>query len=405
MDPVQEQYEAYPYPARNPADEDKRLITGSPSALREIDHYLYAGARDWSQPFRVLFAGGGTGDALIMLAQQLADEGCPADITYLDLSKASRAIAQARAERRGLTSIRFETASLLEAAKFGPFDYIDCCGVLHHLPEPVAGFQALKEALAPDGGMGIMLYGALGRSGVYDVQSMLRTLMNDGDALPNKVEITRRLLNSLPDTNRLKRNPFLTDHQSDDAGLYDLLLHSRDRAYRVSEVYDLLDQAELDVVSFVAPANYDPDFVIADPKLKARVSRLTRREREAFAELLTGNLKKHTFYCAHKENADASRIAQAGPHMKPYLHETDLNVILPAISAGKAFAGRRDGLKLELPMPPLAADILKQCDGAHTLEDIRQALTPQPARGDFYEQAQALCRAFNSVNLMLLRQG
>ena len=92
MGSVQEQYETYPYPARNPADEDKRLITGSPSSLREIDHYLYAGARNWSRPFRVLFAGGGTGDALIMLAQQLKDEKCPAEITYLDLSKASRAI-------------------------------------------------------------------------------------------------------------------------------------------------------------------------------------------------------------------------------------------------------------------------------------------------------------------------
>ena len=32
------QYEAYPYPKRDPRDEAKRLIIGSPSHLREIDH-------------------------------------------------------------------------------------------------------------------------------------------------------------------------------------------------------------------------------------------------------------------------------------------------------------------------------------------------------------------------------
>ncbi|MBC7136242.1 MAG: methyltransferase, partial [Oceanibaculum nanhaiense] len=56
-DPVQDQYEAYPYPGRNPAEEATRLVTGSPSRVLEIDHYLFGGQRDWSKPFRVLVAG------------------------------------------------------------------------------------------------------------------------------------------------------------------------------------------------------------------------------------------------------------------------------------------------------------------------------------------------------------
>ena len=35
---VQAQYEALPYPARDPRDEAKRLIVGSPSQTIEIDH-------------------------------------------------------------------------------------------------------------------------------------------------------------------------------------------------------------------------------------------------------------------------------------------------------------------------------------------------------------------------------
>ena len=38
MSDVRDQYEAYPYPARDPRDEAKRLITGSPSFPVEMDH-------------------------------------------------------------------------------------------------------------------------------------------------------------------------------------------------------------------------------------------------------------------------------------------------------------------------------------------------------------------------------
>jgi hypothetical protein len=72
---AQNEYEAYPYPERDPADEAKRLIVGSPSHPVEVDHYLFAGRRDWTKPFRALVAGGGTGDALIQLAQVLASAG------------------------------------------------------------------------------------------------------------------------------------------------------------------------------------------------------------------------------------------------------------------------------------------------------------------------------------------
>ena len=68
---VREQYEAYPYPERNPKDEKSRLITGSPSHPLEMDHYLWGGARDWSKPLRALVAGGGTGDGLVQLAATL----------------------------------------------------------------------------------------------------------------------------------------------------------------------------------------------------------------------------------------------------------------------------------------------------------------------------------------------
>ena len=87
------QYEAYPYPKRDPRDEAKRLIVGSPSHLREIDYWIFGAARPASRPLNALFAGGGTGDGTVMLAQQMTRLGRAGQVTWLDRSAAALAIA------------------------------------------------------------------------------------------------------------------------------------------------------------------------------------------------------------------------------------------------------------------------------------------------------------------------
>ena len=61
LDHVRAQYEALPYPPRDPRDEAIRLVTGTPSHLLEVNHYLFSGRLNFIRPFRALVAGGGTG--------------------------------------------------------------------------------------------------------------------------------------------------------------------------------------------------------------------------------------------------------------------------------------------------------------------------------------------------------
>jgi SAM-dependent methyltransferase len=350
-DRVRDQYEDLPYPPRNPEDERQRLVTGSPSQTVEIDHYLFAGARDWAEPFRVLVAGGGTGDALIMIAQQLADLGCPADIHYLDLSAASRAIAEERARVRGLTNIEFHTGSLLDAGCYGAFDYIDCCGVLHHLPDPQAGFRALAGALKPDGGMGIMVYGELGRTGVYHAQEMLRMVAGDGSNA-ERVGVACKVVDSLPPTNWLKRNQAIGDYKREDAALFDLLLHSQDRAYRVPELAAELDQAGLRPVAFIEPALYNPDTFVRDPELRRRLASMSWLDRCAFAELLSGNLRKHTVYCVPAAQK-ADTVAKPTDEAAPVLKNIDGPALAGAIGPDGGIKVSGDGMEMK-SAPPLA---------------------------------------------------
>lgn len=371
MDPVARQYEAYPYPERDPADEAKRLVIGSPSHPVEIDHFLFAGRRDWSQPFRALVAGGGAGDGLIMLAQLLASRGTPAEIVYLDMSRASREIAEARAAARGLGSIEFRTGDLLEAPSLGPFDYIDCCGVLHHLPDPQAGFDALAQALSPSGGMGAMVYAPYGRAGLYELQAALRQLAGDA-APPDQVALAKTLLGELPKTNGFANNPHLCDHRDSDAGLFDLLLHSRDRPYDVNQLDAALTAAGLRLAGWVEPARYDPKSYLRAPALRERAAALSPVEQAALAERLAGNIKTHVFYAAPAARGETA----AGPGKQdatPVLHRIQPQALAQTIAKRGALGFTVEGLRFELPMDKTLAPLAAQIDGQADLGALQRA--------------------------------
>ncbi len=409
--PVLAQYEAYPYPARDPRDEAKRLITGSPSRLAEVNHYLFAGRRDSALPFRALVAGGGTGDAAIMLAQQLSDEAgsgtVSGEVVYLDISTAARAIAEARAAARGLTNIHFVTGSLTDLPDlgFGAFDYIDCCGVLHHLADPAAGLKSLTAALAEGGGLGLMVYGALGRTGVYPLQQALSDL-GAGLPLAERVDLARRLLGDLPATNWFRRNPFLGDHKRSDAELVDLLLHARDRAYRVSELVELLAAAELAPVAFPEALRYDPASYLGDPRLLKRLDGLTWTRRAALAEALAGNMKTHVVYAAPRASLEGRVAVPDRPEAVPLLSDDDGPAMAEAVGRSLSLTANFDGVKLRLALPRLAPAMLARIDGRASLEEIHKELQALDSGLDwptFKAQFDQLYRVLNGLNRLLIR--
>jgi SAM-dependent methyltransferase len=361
-------YDALPYPARDPRDESRRLLIGSPGHPTEIDHYLFGGARDWTRPFRALFAGGGTGDGCVMLAQLLADRGVPAEVIHLEPSAPAQAVARARAAARGLASIRFVAGTIeaLPSLGLSGFDYIDCCGVLHHLADPQAGLSALAATLAPDGGIGAMVYGRLGRAGVYEMQACLRDLVG-GAPMAEQVSLGRKLLADLPATAPLKRNPVVRDHiDGGDAGFADLLLHPRDCAYNVAEVADLVTGAGLRLIGFLAPLQYDPLTYVRHPELRKRLSALPALERMAFAERFAGNLARHVFY-ATKGGANPPTLSD---DVVPILRDLDAAGLAQAVGTSGQLVLTLDGLDLALPLPRVAGALFKLIDGKRSVDRL-----------------------------------
>jgi len=406
------QYEAFPYPQRDPRDEARRLVVGSPGHLREIDHWVFGATRPAARPLHALFAGGGTGDGTLMLAQQMATAGRPGSVTWLDRSAAALQIAQARAAARGLRNIFWQSGSLLDlpGAGLGPFDYIDCCGVLHHLPDPAAGLRALTSVLAPDGGLGLMVYAPYGRTGVYMVQDALRLLAPSDQPPAARLDVARRVMRHLPATAWLRQNRFLDDHvNGGDPGLYDLLLNPRDRAFTVPQLVALLARAGLRVACWIEPLRYDPLFWLPDPKLRARAEALDPTARAALAEALTGNISAHIVYCVRADapsdpaTPPRQRADPLAPDAVPIGREVTGEQLAGFIQPDGTITMAFDGLRAPIPLPAMAKAILRLVDGKRTVGEIGATLASRGSTPEAFTRAwRATFTALEQVNRLLL---
>lgn len=328
-DPIAAFYQRFPYPGRTPEGEQGEFAWILPGCLPAIAHHVFGGVLPGGRPLRLLVAGGGTGDAVIGLGGWLKRLGLPGSIDYLDLSERSCAIAQRRAAAAGLDAVTFGIAPVetLADAPGGIYDYIDFCGVLNHVPDPGRALTALSHALAPGGGLGVMAYGALGRTGVYEAQAALRMLGVDGTH-PDGVALAGAFVRGLPKTNWLLRNPgFAAIAGADDAELADVLLNPRDRAFSTDALDDLTTAAGLRIRCFAPPFAYDPVATLPAPALRSAAEGLDRRARWRLAELLQGSFKKHVFYAV---KAGPGHRVDAGTDPAERLLDDPRTMLFPA---------------------------------------------------------------------------
>lgn len=86
------------------------------------------------------------------------------DLVAVDASEAVVAAAANLADEPNTVVVRADLRSMPFAS--GSFDFISCLGVLHHLPDPRAGFDTLVDLLAPEGLLLLYLYSRPDQPGV-----------------------------------------------------------------------------------------------------------------------------------------------------------------------------------------------------------------------------------------------
>ncbi len=203
----------------------------------------------------ILDAGCGTGYKALALAK--ANPG--AKVIGIDLSPRSIELAQQRFAYHGLQDrAEFYVLSIDDVAQLSlQFDYINCDETLYFFDDISQGLSALTTVLKPEGIIRANLHGKLQRQDFFQAQELFRLmgLMDDGTeeiALPIVMEIMKELKPEVLLKSRAWR-PHFEDIESEESKEIVLANHllKGDRGYRISEMFDALNRANLSFLSLV----------------------------------------------------------------------------------------------------------------------------------------------------------
>jgi SAM-dependent methyltransferase len=313
-DAVRAFYDSHPYPPPISDLSSRRDRYSDPHRRRAQSLLLWP--LEKPRPERkILVAGCGTSQAAkYALAESRAR------VTAIDISETSLRHTRGLQKRHGLRNLDLRRLAIERVGELGErFDQIVCTGVLHHLADPDAGLRSLRDALAPNGAMHVMVYGAYGRAGITMMQDYCRLLGIGSDAaeLRDLAATIGALSSDHPIAGVKKR---AKDFGEPDA-LADALLNPRDRAYTVPQIHDWLQRCGLKFGRWYEQAPYLPQCgAMGRTPHAGRLSSLPPLAQHAAMELLRGTMDRHAFVAYRDDRAALSQpIAFDGDTWRSYV--------------------------------------------------------------------------------------
>jgi SAM-dependent methyltransferase len=288
-------YDTYPFPPEPLLDEPP---PGYNWRWNWLAAYSFCnGQKPQKQDIRILDAGCGTGVG----TEYLVHLNPEAQVVGIDLSAGALAVARERCQRSGANRVEFHHLSLYDAEQLpGEFDLINCVGVLHHLPDPIRGIQAIASKLAPGGIMHVFVYGELGRWEIKLMQQAIALLQNDkqGD-YRDGVQIGRKLFASLPENNRIvkrEKERWAMENQRDEC-FADMYVHPQEIDYNIDTLFDLIDASGLTFLGFSNPSFWQLERLLGkDPTLMERSQGLSDAAKYRLIELLDPEVAHYEFF-------------------------------------------------------------------------------------------------------------
>ena len=197
---------------------------------------------------RTLIAGVGTGKAVLAHLQHFN----PEEIVAVDLSKRSLQVAARQLLALDIRNVVLWQCDLTTLQ--GQFDVIESVGVLHHLPEPAAGFAAMKRLLAPGGTLILGLYSRMARRSI----PVIRDLAGDASYEQFRTWLTSTGTAALGREMTLEearfREEFLSEFSISSRSTFeDLLLHPVEHVFELPQLEELLAAAGLKVTGVRIP--------------------------------------------------------------------------------------------------------------------------------------------------------
>ncbi|NET12061.1 MAG: class I SAM-dependent methyltransferase, partial [Okeania sp. SIO1H6] len=262
-----------------------------------VAYSFCTGQTPQKQNIRILDAGCGTGsstDYLVHLNPQ-------ASVVGIDLSSGALQVAKERCTRSGASQVEFHHLSIYDVGQIeGEFDFINCVGVLHHLPDPIRGIQNLALKLAPGGMMHIFVYAELGRWEIRLMQQAIAILQgNERGNYQDGVKIGRQLFASLPENNRLvkyEQERWAFENKRDEC-FADMYVHPQEIDYNIDTLFELIEASGLEFIGFSNREYWNIERLIGkSSELLDRVVDLDEQERYRLIELLDPQISHYEFF-------------------------------------------------------------------------------------------------------------
>jgi SAM-dependent methyltransferase len=307
-------YESHPYPAPISSLE-RRLDRYRDPRRRRAQSLLLWPLEKPRADRTILIAGCGTSQAARYALMEPE-----ARVTAIDISETSLRHTRALQQKHGLRNLRLHRLAIERIGELGEtFDQMVCTGVLHHLSDPDAGLRSLREVLAVNGAMHVMVYAPYGRAGIYMMQDYCRLLgigVRD-EELRDLGETIQALSSDHPIAGVVKR---AKDFARPDA-LADALLNPQDRAYSTPQLHDWLDRCGLRFGRWHEQAPYLPQCgAIARAPHAARLVALPPRAQQTAMELLRGTMDRHSFVAYRDDRGqEAQPIAFEGDAWRSFV--------------------------------------------------------------------------------------
>jgi len=354
-------YDTYPFPPEPILDEPPPGYNWRWNWLAAYN--FCTGRKPVKQNIRILDAGCGSGvgtEYLVHLNPQ-------AQVVGIDLSAGTLEVAKKRCQSSGADRVEFHHLSLYDVAQLpGEFDLINCVGVLHHLPDPVRGLQALATKLAPGGLMHIFVYGELGRWEIQLMQKAIALVQGDkkGD-YRDGVQVGRQIFAALPENNRIVKREkqlwSLENHK--DECFADMYLHPQEIDYNIDTLFELIDASGLEFIGFSNPGFWQLDRLLAKaPDIIQRVESLSDRQKYRLIELLDPEVTHYEFFLSRpplvkSDWSEDNSLLQATPELNPCIDGFPSKCI---------FNYNYQVINLS----DLELEFLQKCDGKLTLGEI-----------------------------------
>jgi 2-polyprenyl-3-methyl-5-hydroxy-6-metoxy-1,4-benzoquinol methylase len=369
-DAVRSFYETHPYPAPIDNLDRHRELYRNPDRRRALSLLLWP--TEAPRAVReILIAGCGTSQAAIHALREP-----DARVTAIDISETSLRHTRNLQQKYGLRNLDLHRLPIEQIRELGQtFDQIVCTGVLHHLPDPDIGLRALRDVLAPNGAMHLMVYATYGRAGIYMMQKYCRLL---------GIRVSLQELRDLGATiGALSADHPISgvarqarDFRNPDA-LADALLHPQDRAYTVPQLYSWLKRCGLSFGRWFEQAPYLPQCgAMAGMPHAARLASLAPPLQHAAVELLRGTMTRHNLVAYRDDRHGASQpITFEGDAWRDYVPlrlpwTLCIRERLPSGSVAVLINRAHTYPDLALPIDAAQEQIFTAIDGRRSIDEI-----------------------------------